>query len=844
MVEGVSTRVIRPSRDSALSGSGLACQYCLVLNDSALDRDYRWSYIAAGLAACAVLAIVDFTSDSVILIPLLVLAPLVASGGTQRGTLAVTVVAAALAVALGWGNDIAGSRRHWVAVLTTVLGGALAVWVAATREARERQLADSLPIVRRADRLKAALATGRMGEWSWDRRSDSVTWDSNVAMLFGLDGDQFGGTFDDWIERVDERDRAMVQEAVTAGVAGREPFRFDHRSTWSDGTVHWIEGIGDVIVAEYDGEVIGAFGLAIDIDERHREIEERTRLLDLERRERERIEYLAKVNDVLAFSVDIGEIVQRVTESVIPELAEWCAIVVSIDRRRDRPSITVAHTDPGKVRWAEQLQRDYPYDPDASWGAARVIQSGRPEVIPTVDPAVFLLPEGDVLRQVGLRSIVTFPLVGALGTIGAMQLIRCEGQSPFTPAEIGLIEELAGRVGAALNSAILFDRQSRSRAALDTLQQVSGRIASVATTGKIVHAVLAYGSAGISADGAVLFLVDEDGDLTVKESTVTPDAVTEEAQLVVATQALDKGSVVVTEFGIGGSLGAALGVPLRIMNRVIGALVFTFDEHREFTPEELSMLVTLGSRCAGALERASLYERDRDIALTFQHRLMPALPSVPAWIEVAAGYRPATGMAIGGDWYQVLDAGGGRIAAVVGDAVGHGLVAAAAMGQLRASIATAVANDAEPDRAIAAVDLFAMQGADTLGASVAYVLFSPDAHARYASAGHVPVVRVPACGAAELLEGGRRPLLGFHMPDEHNLTVDFPFEPGDLAVMFTDGLVERRGETIDDGLRRLINAIEKTRNMPPQEMCASLLERLTEGHDPDDDIALLVIRRN
>ena len=62
--------------------------------------------------------------------------------------------------------------------------------------------------------------------------------------------------------------------------------------------------------------------------------------------------------------------------------------------------------------------------------------------------------------------------------------------------------------------------------------------------------------------------------------------------------------------------------------------------------------------------------------------------------------------------------------------------------------------------------------------------------------------------------------------------------------MFTDGLVERRGETIDDGLRRLIDAVEKTRDMPLQEMCASLLERLTLDHDPDDDIALLVIRRN
>ena len=807
-------------------------------------KDFQRSYIAAGLATCAVLTIVDLTSDSLFLVPLLVLAPLVASGGTHKGTLSVAAVAAATSIPLGYSDGIGGSRRHWVAVFTTLLGGALAVWAASTRAARDRQLADTLPIMRRADRLKAALATGRMGEWSWDQRSGVVTWDTNVAMLFGLTDESFGGTFDEWIQSLDERDREMVQLAIAAGLERREPFRFDHRCTWPDGSVHWIEGIGDVIVSDESGEVIGAFGLAIDIDERHREIEERTRLLEIERRQRERIEYLAKVNDVLAYSVDTGEIVQRVTQSVIPELAEWCSIVIAIDRRRDRPSITVAHRDPEMVKWAEQVQRDYPYDPDARWGAARAIHSGRREVFNNVDPAMFQLPGGHVLDEIGLRSVITVPVVGALGTIGAMQLIRCHDQPPFELVEIELIEELAGRLGAALNSAVLFDRQSRSRAALDTLQQVSGRIASVATTGKIVHAVLAFGSAGLGADGGVVFLVNEEGDLVVKEATTDVDDATRNAELDVAQQAIDKGSVIEVESGPQSSTRKALGVPLRILNRTVGSLVFSFRDDREFTPEELSMLVTLGSRCAGAIERATLYERYRDIALTFQHRLMPALPRIPEWIDVAAGYRPASGMAIGGDWYQVLDAGGGRIAAVVGDAVGHGLVAAAAMGQLRASIATAVANDAEPNHAIAAVDLFAVQGADTLGASVAYVLFDRDGHARYASAGHVPIVLMPADKPSELVEGGRRPLLGFNAPEEHNVTADFAFDTGDVAVMFTDGLVERRGETIDDGLRRLLDAVVQSRELSPQSMCASLLEQLIVGYEPDDDIALLVVKRN
>src|SRR4029078_7427840 len=131
------------------------------------------------------------------------------------------------------------------------------------------------------------------------------------------------------------------------------------------------------------------------------------------------------------------------------------------------------------------------------------------------------LPGGEVLQEIGLRSVIKVPLIGALGPLGAMQLIRCEGEPPFEQSEIELIEELAARVGAALNSAVLFDRQKRGRAALDTLQQVCGLIASVATTDKIVHAVWAYGSAGINADAGVAFLFDDDGDLVVQESTVT-----------------------------------------------------------------------------------------------------------------------------------------------------------------------------------------------------------------------------------------------------------------------------------------------------------------------------------
>jgi serine phosphatase RsbU (regulator of sigma subunit) len=110
-------------------------------------------------------------------------------------------------------------------------------------------------------------------------------------------------------------------------------------------------------------------------------------------------------------------------------------------------------------------------------------------------------------------------------------------------------------------------------------------------------------------------------------------------------------------------------------------------------------------------------------------------------------------------------------------------------------------------------------------------------------AGHVPMVWAPAGKPAVLLESARRPLLGFHGPDEETRSAELEFATDDTVVMYTDGLIERRGETIDDGMHRLLEAVEKARDLPPQAVCDWLLEKLTSGEDPEDDIALLVVRR-
>ena len=803
----------------------------------------RGTSVVAGCLVGVAIGVVDvLQKGDLILIPLFVLAPLVASvRATPKQTFRVGVLAAIAAVVFGSVDDIWGTRRHWVAIATTLLGGLLAVWSAASRDARDRELAASVPVLRAADRLKISLATGRMGEWSWDSVSGKVTLDANVAALFGVDFEQFDGTFANWLQLIDERDRSMVQNSVNVAVEHREQFRFDHRTNWTDGSTHWIESIGDVSIDPKSGEVIGAFGLAIDIDERHRQVEERTRLLELESSQRRRAEYMANLNAGISLSVNIDEILKTATKSAISELADWCSIVLSIDRPHARPSIAVAHRDPAKVAWARQLQQDYPYDPEARWGAAEVIRTGKREMIRKVESRAVAATAGDILQQADLGSVLTIPLVGALGTLGALQWIRGVKIDPFSDAEIEFIEEISGRVAGVLNNAVLYQRQARSRSALATLQTVSGLIASVSTKDEVSRATLVEGGRGLGATSGTLFVVDSEGDLIVGEEVGLADQVRRDAELRLAQQAVASGELVTGTVTTDDGERFVVATPMQVLNRMIGSLAFTFDDQREPTPEEQSMLVTLGFRCAGALERASLYERERTIALTLQHRLLSTIRTTPDWMQVAASYVPATGLEIGGDWFQLLNVSADRVVAIVGDAVGHGLTSAAAMGQLRASFATAVSNNHDPLIALAAVDKFAELGADTVGASAAYLLVDQAGFATYANAGHPPIVVVPSVGSARIVDEAEGGLLGYRTTEVNS--VQIPFESGDLIVMFTDGLVESRTESIDDGISRLVASAEASRHLPLQDLCETVVEQLTRDRSVEDDIAIVILRR-
>ena len=289
----------------------------------------------------------------------------------------------------------------------------------------------------------------------------------------------------------------------------------------------------------------------------------------------------------------------------------------------------------------------------------------------------------------------------------------------------------------------------------------------------------------------------------------------------------------------------ALGVvPLVSHGRPVGAMMLDFADERSFDAEERALITTLAEQCAQALERARLHERTRDVALALQQSMLPTgLPDVPG-LELTARYHPAVdSLEVGGDWYDVVPLPDGRVALVVGDVVGRGLEAATTMGKLRSALAALALSDESPARVLDGLERYARQVQGARLATVAYGVLDPVAGTlAYACAGHPPPLVVRADGGAEFLEDGRSPLLCALPPGSVGPRAEGRHElaPGDRLLLFSDGLVERRRESLDAGLRRLVDAVAGagTGERWPDELLARMLAGAGAGAG-DDDVALL-----
>ncbi|MFD4935785.1 SpoIIE family protein phosphatase [Streptomyces virginiae] len=288
------------------------------------------------------------------------------------------------------------------------------------------------------------------------------------------------------------------------------------------------------------------------------------------------------------------------------------------------------------------------------------------------------------------------------------------------------------------------------------------------------------------------------------------------------------------------TLGSARLVPLVARGTVLGAVAVTRTRAREPFDEEDSVLVDeLVARAALNIDNARMYTLQRQAALTLQRSLTNnALPEVTG-LELTGRYLPASDHDVGGDWYDVIPLPGGRTGLVIGDVMGHGIHAAAVMGQLRTAVRTLARHDVPPAELLRSLDaVVAELGEDEMATCVYAVHDAATGACVIARAGHPPPAVVTPDGNITFLDGPPGTPLGTGGQDFRTEELRLP--PGSLLVLYTDGLIEARDRDLDQGMAQLAGALHRV-DQPLEELCDGILRRLLPCAQ-QDDVAVLLAR--
>ncbi len=271
----------------------------------------------------------------------------------------------------------------------------------------------------------------------------------------------------------------------------------------------------------------------------------------------------------------------------------------------------------------------------------------------------------------------------------------------------------------------------------------------------------------------------------------------------------------------------------------LGFVQLTDRVRGEFTADDKAVLTQLAGVASAVVEKGQLLQRQTEVALTLQRSILGPT-QLPRGFAVR--YEPAAGsLEVGGDWYDVVSLPDDGVGIVVGDVVGRGLLAAAVMGQLRSAARALLLEHHTPAEVLTALDTFAALTPGARCSTVFCAVIEPGAATMsYSGAGHPPAILVGPAGDHHLLaDAGSVPLAVLEGIERPQATVDLV--EGATLLLYTDGLVERRRESIDEGIGRAVAAVAGGRDLDPDEQVERLAGRLLgDGHD--DDVAYLLYR--
>ena len=572
----------------------------------------------------------------------------------------------------------------------------------------------------------------------------------------------------------------------------------------------------------------------------------------------DRAERLARLTDLLAVPVEEGEVLDAIIDGVITAVEPRGAGLLmpvgdgsAIAPRRHRG-----------MGWS--LDED-PLPVDANLPLTRAFVEGEAFFFEDRDEMVDAFPDvGPLLNRRDTHARATLPLRGRHGTTAVLHVLFPSDRS-FDQDDRNFLRSVADRCGLALERAGIHEEQRREVDRARRLQRALGALGAASSPTAVADIVLREAVPALGGRAGSVSLLDPDvpglrllahagfdersmqgwDTLALDLDLPGTDAVRERRAIYLGDpDEIEERYPAQLEMSrrVGDQAWAAL--PLMAGTEPLGLLFVNFREAQAFDAPQRLALETMADRAASAIERARTYAHEHDVAVTLQHNLLPTdlveRPSVRIATRYEAG---AEGLDVGGDWFDAVGLPGGRIGLAVGDVVGRGLAAAATMGHLRSAMRALALQGDGPAQVLEGLDRFARSATNSNMATVAYAeLHTTTGALDYAVAGHPPPVLVPRAGPPRMLEGARSPLLDVLERTEPRPVESIRMLPGDTLVLYTDGLTERRHETVEAGLHRLVATLAGANGCSPDELCELLLERVAGPGWRQDDVAILCAR--
>jgi serine phosphatase RsbU (regulator of sigma subunit) len=583
-------------------------------------------------------------------------------------------------------------------------------------------------------------------------------------------------------------------------------------------------------------------------------------------------------SDLFASPVSLDELLEQVVKLAVPLFADGCVLYLAAGPDGEARWLWSAVDERGAVG-VGRGQRAWAVDEDVHAVVEEVVHTRgtrrleRTEGTDAATASVAGAGAGDAADS-AVRSLIVAPLVTAGQVFGALTFINTSSGREYVRESEVLAEELARRCADAIQNARLTTAEALARERLELLARVGELMTVELDTEARLHGTTRLAIPNL-ADLCVIYLSQPDGTARLASFAHVDSRLEVVFAGLAEWPALEPGSpappmrairenrpVLVTDVhgddleqfldddrkravAAENNVRSMLAVPLATSDGAFGAMAFAYMS-RNYVQDDVPLAMEIARRVAPAVGDAMRFEQEHAMAETLQRSLLPEHLDEPHAIELVARYLPAVkGAKIGGDWYDVVSLDDDRTMVVIGDVLGHGIRAAASMSRLRTAFQVYALEGLAGPEILERLNAYATSanrhGAEPIMASILVAEHDARTNAlRFANAGHVPpCVRAPS-GEASMIEVAPCTPIGA-VAEGFYAATESAIEPGAVLLLYTDGLVERRHESLDTSFERLLAELARAPDDLTQ-LADHMLAAMLDERANEDDVALIALR--